>query len=405
LREEPRHNPHFFAMKYDDRHTIKIGSNGHAPARIAPALTGRTIDRSKDVSAPAPAAPPPSRKPRIRRGILFTVGLVALVAGGLWLREWWSVGRFVEATDDAFVGADITTIAPKVSGFVVSVAVTDNQRVRAGDLLTVIDDRDYRAELAKEEATVREQEATLANLDASAQLQAAVIEQARAKTVSTVAERQRAEADGVRARNLVKRKVISEQDFEQVDATATKAQADDDAAKATLVAAERQVVVIETQKRQAQAAFAHAKAALELAQLSLSYTEIRSPIDGVIGNRHARVGDYATVGAQLMSIVPVSGLYVDANFKESQIANMRPGQRAVIEADILRGVKFQGTVQSLAPATGSQFFCRRKMRPAISPRSSSAFPFASIWKARLENWVSSGRACRSSPGWINADSP
>jgi membrane fusion protein (multidrug efflux system) len=355
LREEPRHNPHFFAMKYDDRHTIKIGSNGHAPARIAPALTGRTIDRSKDVSAPAPAAPPPSRKPRIRRGILFTVGLVALVAGGLWLREWWSVGRFVEATDDAFVGADITTIAPKVSGFVVSVAVTDNQRVRAGDLLTVIDDRDYRAELAKEEATVREQEATLANLDASAQLQAAVIEQARAKTVSTVAERQRAEADGVRARNLVKRKVISEQDFEQVDATATKAQADDDAAKATLVAAERQVVVIETQKRQAQAAFAHAKAALELAQLNLSYTEIRSPIDGVIGNRHARVGDYATVGAQLMSIVPVSGLYVDANFKESQIANMRPGQRAVIEADILRGVKFQGTVQSLAPATGSQF--------------------------------------------------
>jgi membrane fusion protein (multidrug efflux system) len=342
-------------MKYDDRHTIKIGSNGHAPARIAPALTGRTIDRSKDVSAPAPAAPPPSRKPRIRRGILFTVGLVALVAGGLWLREWWSVGRFVEATDDAFVGADITTIAPKVSGFVVSVAVTDNQRVRAGDLLTVIDDRDYRAELAKEEATVREQEATLANLDASAQLQAAVIEQARAKTVSTVAERQRAEADGVRARNLVKRKVISEQDFEQVDATATKAQADDDAAKATLVAAERQVVVIETQKRQAQAAFAHAKAALELAQLNLSYTEIRSPIDGVIGNRHARVGDYATVGAQLMSIVPVSGLYVDANFKESQIANMRPGQRAVIEADILRGVKFQGTVQSLAPATGSQF--------------------------------------------------
>jgi membrane fusion protein, multidrug efflux system len=355
LREEPRHNPHFFAMKYDDRHTIKIGSNGHAPARIAPALTGRTIDRSKDVSAPAPAAPPPSRKPRIRRGILFTVGLVALVAGGLWLREWWSVGRFVEATDDAFVGADITTIAPKVSGFVVRVAVTDNQRVRAGDLLTVIDDRDYRAELAKEEATVREQEATLANLDASAQLQAAVIEQARAKTASTAAERQRAEADGVRARNLVKRKVISEQDFEQVDATATKAQADDDAAKATLVAAERQVVVIETQKRQAQAAFAHAKAALELAQLNLSYTEIRSPIDGVIGNRHARVGDYATVGAQLMSIVPVSGLYVDANFKESQIANMRPGQRAVIEADILRGVKFQGTVQSLAPATGSQF--------------------------------------------------
>ena len=271
------------------------------------------------------------------------------------MREWWSVGRFIEATDDAFVGADITTIASKVPGFVVRVGVTDNQRVRAGDLLAVIDGRDYSAELAKAEATVREQEASLANLDASTQLQAAIIDQARAKTASTAAERQRAQADGVRARNLVKRNVVSEQDFEQVDATAAKARAEDDAAKAGLVAAERQLAVIETQKRQAQAALAQARAALDLAQLNLGYTEIRSPIDGVVGNRHVRLGDYATAGAQLMSIVPVSGLYVDANFKESQIAHMRPGQRAVIEADILRGVRFQGTVESLAPATGAQF--------------------------------------------------
>jgi membrane fusion protein (multidrug efflux system) len=286
---------------------------------------------------------------------LFVAILVALVAGGLWLREWWSVGRFFEATDDAFVGADITTIASKVPGFVVKVPVRDNQRVRAGDLLAVVDGRDYSAEFAKAEATVREQEATLANLDASTQLQAAIIDQARAKTASTAAERQRAEADGRRARNLVRRNVVSEQDFEQVDATAAKARADDDATKAALVAAERQLAVIETQKRQAQAALAQAKAALELARLNLSYTEIRSPIDGVIGNRRVRVGDYAMVGAQLMSIVPVSGLYVDANFKESQIAHMRPGQRAVIEADVLRGVRFQGTVESLAPATGAQF--------------------------------------------------
>jgi membrane fusion protein, multidrug efflux system len=313
------------------------------------------MDRSKAVSSSAPKAPVISHKSRIRRGILFAIALVALVAGGLRLHEWWSVGRFVEATDDAFVGADITTIASKVPGFVVKVAVRDNQHVRAGDLLAVIDDRDYRAELAKAEATVREQEATLANLDASAQLQAAVIDQARAKTASTAAERQRADADGVRARNLVKRNVVSEQDFEQVDATAAKARADDDAAKAALVAAQRQIVVIETEKRQAQAALAQARASLELARLNLTYTEIRSPINGVIGNRHARVGDYAIVGAQLMSIVPVSGLYVDANFKESQIAHMRPGQRAVVEADVLRGVKFFGTVESLAPATGAQF--------------------------------------------------
>jgi membrane fusion protein (multidrug efflux system) len=339
-------------MKYDDRHTMKLGSNGHAPPRV---FTGKTIDRLKDVSAPAQVAPAPSRKSKIRRRILVTAGLVAVAAGGLWLREWWWVGRFIEETDDAFVGADITTIASKVPGFVVKVAVTDNQRVQAGDLLAVIDGRDYSAELAKAEATVREQEAALANLDASTQLQAAIIDQARAKTASTAAEKQRAEADGVRARNLVKRNVVSEQDFEQVDATAARARADDDAARAALVAAQRQILVIETRKRQGQAALAQAKAALELARLNLSYTEIRSPIDGVIGNRHARVGDYATVGAQLMSIVPVTGLYVDANFKESQIAHMRPGQLAVVEADALRGVRFHGTVESLAPATGAQF--------------------------------------------------
>jgi membrane fusion protein (multidrug efflux system) len=283
------------------------------------------------------------------------VGLIVLTAGGVWLREWWLVGRFIEATDDAFVGADITTIASKVPGFVTRVAVSDNQRVRADDLLVVIDDREYRAELAEAEATVQREEATLANLDASAQLQGALIDQARAKTASTAAERRRAETDGVRARDLAKQHVVSEQDFERADATAIAARAEDDAARAALLAAERQLAVIKTQKQQAQAALARAKAALELDRLNLSYTEIRSPIDGMVGNRHARVGDYATAGAQLMSIVPVSGLYVDANFKESQIGQMRSGQPAVIEADVLRGVKFHGRVESLSPATGAVF--------------------------------------------------
>jgi membrane fusion protein, multidrug efflux system len=347
--------PRFFAMKYDDRHTIRAGSNGHTPNRAATAAPVKTNERLKDVSAATPTSAAPLDFLKIRRFILFAVGLVALVAGGLWLREWWTVGRFIEATDDAFVGADITTIASKVPGFIVNVAVADNQRVRAGDLLAVIDDRDYRAERSKAEATVQEEEAALANLEASTQLQAAIIDQARAKTASAAAESHRAEADGIRARNLVKRNVVSQQDFEQVDATAAKARAEDDAARAGLVAAERQLSVLETQKREAQAALAHAKAALELARLNVSYTEIRSPIDGVIGNRRAREGAYTTVGAQLMSIVPVSGLYVDANFKESQIARMHPGQPAIIEADVLRGVEFQGAVESLAPATGAQF--------------------------------------------------
>ena len=182
-----------------------------------------------------------------------------------------------------------------------------------------------------------------------------MIDQARSRTESTAAEKRRAAADGVRATDLVKRRVVSEQDFEQVDAIVTKARADDDAARFALVAAQRRLAVIDTQKSQARASLAQAAATLALARLNLGYTEIRSPIDGVVGNRHARIGDYATIGARLMSVVPSNGLYVDANFKESQIAHMRPGQPATVEADVLRGVKFHGRIESLAPATGAEF--------------------------------------------------
>jgi membrane fusion protein (multidrug efflux system) len=296
-----------------------------------------------------------SRRLGLRQTALLIVVVAVLIGGSIWLREWWLNGRFIETTDDAFVAADITTIASKVPGFVMKVTVTDNQRVRVGDLLAVIDDRDYRAELARAEANVAGQQATLENLDAATQLQAAVIEQTRAGVESTTVENQRAEADAKRARNLVKQNVVSKQDFDQVDASAAKARADDRAARAGALAAERQLAVIETQKKQVQAALAQTKAALELARLNLSSTEIRAPIDGVVGNRHARVGDYTTVGAQLMNLVPITGLYVDANFKESQVAHMRPGQSAVIVADVQRGVKIAGRVVSLSPATGAQF--------------------------------------------------
>jgi len=330
-------------MKYDDRHAIN-GSNGAASAVF-----------SRDIPAAAPAQPSPApEKPRRRRVLPLAIGAVLLVAAGWGVREWVN-GRFVETTDDAFVGADISTVASKVPGFVTKVLVTDNQTVRAGDLLAVIDDRDYRAALAHAEATVEQQEAALANLEASAALQQALIDEARAHTDSTAAEKQRAGADQTRSRSLVQRRVISEQDFEQFQATARKAEADDTSARAALTAAERQLAVIETQKRQTRATLAQAHADRDLAQINLGYTEIRSPIDGVVGSRHVRLGDYATTGAQLMSIVPSNGLYVDANFKESQIARMRPGQRVTIEADVLRGVRFTGTLDSLAPATGAEF--------------------------------------------------
>jgi membrane fusion protein, multidrug efflux system len=301
----------------------------------------------------------PTRGQRLRQAAtrLAVVGGIALIGGaGIWYGwSWWTLGRFIESTDDAYVGGEVTTIASKIAGFVDTVAITDNQAVRAGDLLVKLDDRDYRAQLAHAEASVAAQEAALANLEANARLQQAMIAQASAEITATTAELDRAQHDVDRYRALAESRDASLQRFQQADADYKKAIAADRKAHAAREAAECQLEVIATQKQQARAALDEAVANRDLARLNLSYTEIRSPIDGVVGNRAVRVGAYATVGAQLLAVVPTRGLWIDANFKENQLAHLRARQPVTITADALPGVTFAGAVASLAPATGAQF--------------------------------------------------
>jgi membrane fusion protein (multidrug efflux system) len=300
---------------------------------------------------------PSARRPRVSRKQLGLAGAALLVGLGVsWYgHDWWTVGRFIESTDDAYVGGDVTVIAPQVAGFIAQVAVTDNQAVHAGDLLVKLDDRDYRAALAKAVAAVAGQQATLANLDAARRLQEAMIAQAQAELTATAAEIARTKYDIERYRSLAHDQFASVQRFQQADADYQKAVAADQRAQAALVAAQRQLDVIDTQKQQAQAALAGAIADRDTAQLNLGYTELRAPVDGVVGNRSARTGAYATVGAQLISLVPAHGLWVDANFKENQLAHMRAGMSVAIAADVLPGQVFHGHVASLAPATGAVF--------------------------------------------------
>ena len=287
--------------------------------------------------------------------MLYGLALV-IGSGATWYgHQWWTVGRFIESTEDAYVGGDVTVIAPKVAGFIAELAVTDNQAVHAGDLLVKLDDRDYRAALAKANAAVAAQEATLANLDATRRLQASMIAQAEAEVAAADAEGARSRFDVVRYSRLASDQYASLQRFQQADADNKKASAAVEKARAALAAARHRLDVIDTQKQQARAALDQAIAERDLAQLNLSYTELRAPIDGVVGNRSARIGAYATVGAQLISLVPAHGLWVDANFKESQVAQIRPGLPASVEADVLPGHVFRGHVASLAPATGAQF--------------------------------------------------
>ncbi|CAG9184785.1 HlyD family secretion protein [Cupriavidus pampae] len=306
-------------------------------------------DTANSSGASARAKPGAKRLATIAVLVLAGAGVVAYGA------HWWTAGRFLEETDDAYVGGDVTVVGTKVAGYITEVAVTDNQTVHAGDLLARIDDRDYRAVLARAEGAVAAQQALLANLDANLRLQQAVIGQARAGVSATDAETVRARDDQRRYTSLVAKQAVSTQSAEKADADYKQSVANGQKSQAALVAAERQLDVIGTQKQQAQAALAQAIAERDLAQLNVGYTELRAPVDGTIGNRRARVGAYAASGSQLMSVVPASGLWIDANYKESQLAHMRPGMRVTVHADVLPGRVFHGRLGSLAPATGAQF--------------------------------------------------
>lgn len=312
------------------------------------------MNQPQTVTEPAAGAAP-RKSARGKRLMLLALGVAAVVGAVVFGLHWWTTGRFLESTDDAYVGGDVTVIAPKVPGYITELKVVDNQFVHAGDLLLKIDDRDYQAALKKAEGAVAAETALLANLDATEQLQHAVVSQAKAGVDAANAETVRSRDDQVRYQVLSGRSAVSIESFQRADATYKTAQANSAKAQASLLASQRQLDVIATQKQQARAALEQAKAERDLAQLNVGYTELRAPVDGVIGNRRARVGAYAAAGAQLIAVVPAEGLWVDANFKEDQLARMEPGQAVTIEADVLPGQVFHGHLNSLAPATGSQF--------------------------------------------------
>jgi membrane fusion protein (multidrug efflux system) len=251
----------------------------------------------------AATQPPPTRK-RIR---LLVAGSLALLALGSYGYHWYANGRFMESTDDAYVGADIVVLRPKVAGYIAVERVVDNQAVRKGELLVKLDDRDYRAAVAKAQAAVAAQHALLLNLEATANQQRAVIQGARAGVAATEAERQRSRDDQQRYHSLVAKSAVSLQSTQRADAEYQQARANEDKASASLVSAQRELEVIASRRRQAEAALQQAQAELDLAQLNLSYTEVRAPVDGVVGNRRARAGAYAQSGEQLLAIVPAPG--------------------------------------------------------------------------------------------------
>ncbi|WP_428492691.1 HlyD family secretion protein [Rhodopila sp.] len=292
---------------------------------------------------------------RLKPVLLVAGGLVLLVCAGLYGREWWTTGRFVETTDDAYVGGNVTPIAPHVAGFIQTILVADNAAVHAGEVLIRIDPRDAEAALAHARAVLTARDAAADSFRAQSALQQAVIRQSEADVVAKGAQAAFAEQDARRYADLAVTAAGSRQDAQRSASLDREARATVTFAVAGLQAAREKLTVLQSQIAEADAAVAQARADMQTARLDLDYTEIRSPIDGTVGNRAAQVGGYVKAGTYLISITPAKGLWVEANYKEDQLTHMAPGQPAEVTADVLPGHEFHGHVASFTPGTGAVF--------------------------------------------------
>lgn len=289
--------------------------------------------------------------------ILVVTALAALVIAIAWSWGWpWlTVGRFEEATDNAYVRADITSIAPKVAGYVVSVEVADNATVEAGDVLFRIDDSDYAARLAQAAANTDFARAALVNLDAETRLQEAVIAQGEAQRDAASAAQTLAAHDLERYRSLVRTHAVSQAHFEQKQAAGAQADAAVSAARAAIQAQRRKLDVLAAQRQAAQATLSQAEAARSLRQIELDNTVVRAPVDGVVGNRQVRVGRFLATGMAVLDIVPLRQVWIVANMKETQIEHLHVGQSVRIAVDGYPQAEVRGIVDSLAPGSGAAF--------------------------------------------------
>ncbi|WP_420839403.1 HlyD family secretion protein [Bradyrhizobium oropedii] len=287
---------------------------------------------------------------------LFAV-LVALVFVAVATTHWngWVGSATIQTTDDAYVRAELTQLSSRVSGEVLTVAVSDFQRVKAGDLLVQIDPADYQAQVAQAEAGVVGAQAALDNLNNQVELQYATIAQAEASRLSAEAQQTLARQEEERQQSLSQTDAGTRQRLEQATASYAKAEADVQASRAVIAAQRHQLEVLQGTKKQRAADLDAAKALLASAKLKLGYTRIAAPFDGVTGERQVQPGDYVNIGTNLVNVVPLPNVYVIANYKETQLTNVRPGQPVEVTVDTFSGQRLRGVVERIAPASGSQF--------------------------------------------------
>lgn len=328
-----------------------------------PSATGVDGETAKvdDAGATAPAAdtakPAVAEKPKgKRRSLVLPTILLALVAAGGWYGySWWTDGRFMVSTEDAYIEGDIAIISPKVSGYVAEVNVTDNQMVKAGDPLVTLDNGDYRIALEQTEAAIDTEMLSLKRIDAQIVGAEAALEQADAQKVALEAAVRGADITQRRAGELQSKSVGTVASFDNAQVALDQARANLVAGDAGIASAKANIELLRAQRAEAESSVRSLELSRQKAQRDFDFTVLKAPYDGVVGNLAVQTGDLVSVGKRLAALVPVKELYIDANFKETQIAHLVPGSKVNIHVDAFEDEPLIGTVTSIAPASGSVF--------------------------------------------------
>jgi membrane fusion protein (multidrug efflux system) len=322
-------------------------------AKVAPAIEAPTAPTEPAISPPAET---PAKKKRSARSLLLPIIALGLLGAGAWYGyDYWTDGRFMISTDDAYVQADMAFISPKISGYVDQVKVTENQQVKAGDPLLVVDNGDYKIAVAQAEAQIATLSKTLDRIDAQTEAARASLEQAQAQKTADQAAADNAARVQARAAQLLKTHVGTQAQLDDAQTAVEQANAALVGADAQIAAAQANIGVLQAQRAETASTLASLQLARDKAARDLSFTVLRAPYDGVVGNRSVEQGDLISPGQKLAVIVPMDKLYIVANFKETQLAQLVPGEKVRISVDAIDGEDFEGTVSSLAPASGAVF--------------------------------------------------
>ena len=329
----------------------EVKAEAAAPAEAPRAEAPRTAPTQS-----APAVAPAAAAPKKRRSLVLPVVVLALLAGAGWYGyDWWTNGRFLVSTDDAYIEGDIATISPKVTGYVAKVNVVANQEVKAGDVLATLDNGDYQNALDQANAQIATEQLSLSRIDAQIEGAKASLAQAQAQKTALEATVRGAEIKQKRQSDLQAKSVGTTADLDDANTALDQAKANLAGGDANIVAAQANIAILKAQRKEAEGSVRTLEIQRDKAARDLSFTVLKAPYDGVVGNRSVQEGDLVSPGQRLMALVPTRQLYIDANFKETQIQHLVPGSKVNVHVDAYSDYPVVGTVESISPASGSVF--------------------------------------------------